>query len=247
MSLASARGDGDHHPGQLHRNALRTTVTRAASVVVAWSCGIRLWRRDDHPGKHDRGLEKPVRGRQGMASQLVAVCGTPWSQSALRGFAVGHAHPGAVDLHHGKRLLRHAPRVLHPGAADGSPWAVGQFAVSEPGRGRNVFRCPIRPRSAGDRVHGCSRTEQPGSQPEKPNRLTCLVTALPTTKPSSPPAVRPTANPHPSCQSLAGGGLTDAVLSRQLSKAGARVRMLPDQAFPADRCQAGIGVCRHGL
>jgi hypothetical protein len=37
------------------------------------------------------------------------------------------------------------------------------------------------------------------------------------------------------------------VLASQLRKALALIKVLPDQAFPTDQCQAGIGVCMHGV
>jgi len=46
---------------------------------------------------------------------------------------------------------------------------------------------------------------------------------------------------------LTGHALTDAVLGRQLSKAAALVEMRTAQAFPTDRCQAGIGVRMQGV
>ncbi|GDX73859.1 hypothetical protein LBMAG40_05160 [Cyanobium sp.] len=55
------------------------------------------------------------------------------------------------------------------------------------------------------------------------------------------PACTETSQPLASC------ALTDAVLASQLNKASALVEVLPDQAFPTDGCQAGIGVCMHGL
>ena len=48
-------------------------------------------------------------------------------------------------------------------------------------------------------------------------------------------------------QPPAGRAPIDSVVSGQLSKAPAHIEMRPDQAFPTDRCQAGLGVCRHGL
>ena len=50
-----------------------------------------------------------------------------------------------------------------------------------------------------------------------------------------------------SCQPLTGGALADSVLASELSKAHALIEVLPDQPFPTDRCQAGVGVRRHGV
>jgi hypothetical protein len=48
-------------------------------------------------------------------------------------------------------------------------------------------------------------------------------------------------------QPFAGGAFADSVLASKLSKAPTFIEVLPDQAFPTDRWQAGIQVCMHGL
>lgn len=50
-----------------------------------------------------------------------------------------------------------------------------------------------------------------------------------------------------SCYPLAVSVFTDPVVCSQHSKVPGLIEMLPDRAFPTDRCQAGIRVYMHGV
>ncbi len=83
--------------------------------------------------------------------------------------------------------------------------------------------------------------------PEVHDLLQLLRIERPPLGAASTPSIRQcgnTANPK-SCKPWAGLALTDPSFNGKLSAAPALVEMLPDQAFPNDAFQSGMGVWMH--